>query len=184
MDVDQRRRLPHATQDLCYRYEAFCSVMCETALDADNHRSFIRQAVDFVHESLAGSLNASIIMPPALMHSPGRSAIDEAIQNLQVGTVAVNHWPAIGYAFCSTTWGAFPGHPLNDIQSGRGVVHNTYMFSAPEKSVVYGPFRPWPKPPWLLSHRRTHKLGPLLMDFECHPSPLRLPGIFRFACEL
>jgi acyl-CoA reductase-like NAD-dependent aldehyde dehydrogenase len=177
LDADQ-------SQDICYHYEAFCSVTSEAALEAEDSRSFVRRAVDFVNGTVTGSLNASLIVPPAALRSPARPAIQEAIDTLQVGTVAVNHWAALGYALCSTTWGAFPGHTIGDVQSGRGVVHNTYMFSAPEKSIIYGPFRPWPKPVWLLSHRRAHQLGPKLLEFECSPSPLRLPSIFRYACEL
>ena len=176
---------PSQSQDICFRCEAFCSLASETSLDADDAPTFVRRAVDFVNGTIFGSLNASLIVPPAAQRdSHLRSAIDRAIQDLQVGTVAINQWAALGYAMCSTTWGAFPGHSSGDIQSGRGVVHNTYMFSAPEKSVVYGPFRPWPKPPWFLSHRRAHKLGPLLLEFECQPTPWRLPAIFRYACEV
>ena len=66
-------------------------------------------------------------------------------------------------AGCS--WGAFPGHTLDDIQSGIGVVHNALLLAEPERSVVRGPFRPVhrsllhgelaisPKPPWFVDNR-------------------------------
>ena len=40
----------------------------------------------------------------------------------------------------------FPGHTLEDIQSGRGVVHNAFLFDHPQKSVVYLPLRIKPTP--------------------------------------
>lgn len=173
------------SQDICFRSEAFCSVTSEASIDAPDVPTFVDRAVACVNEVLWGSLNASLIVPRKMARDPQvRRSLERAVANLRVGTIGVNHWAALGYAMCSTTWGAFPAHALSDIQSGRGVVHNTYMFSSPEKSVVYGPFRPWPKPPWFWSHRRAHRLGPRLVDFECHPSLARLPGIFRLACEL
>ena len=77
----------------------------------------------------------------------------------------------------TTTWGAYPGHPLKDIQSGQGVVHNTFLFDKPQKSVVYGPFRIFPKPPWFVTHARTHRIGPRLARFEASPSVLKFPAI-------
>ena len=78
----------------------------------------------------------------------------------------------------STTWGAYPEHDIYDIRSGLDVVHNTYMLDKVEKSVVYCPFRQFPKPPYFLSHRSAHRLGHKLTKFEASPSPLALPGIF------
>jgi hypothetical protein len=78
----------------------------------------------------------------------------------------------------TTTWGAFPGHEIHNIQSGTGVVHNTLMFSRPQKSVLRGPFRSLLTPPWFVTHGRTaSKLFPRLVAFEAAPSPLRVPGI-------
>ena len=51
--------------------------------------------------------------------------------------MSINHWAAIGYGLVVTPWGAYPGHPPHDIQSGVGVVHNTLMFSRVEKGAVY-----------------------------------------------
>ena len=73
-----------------------------------------------------------------------------------------------------TTWGAHPGHPLEDIQSGRGVVHNALLFDKPQKTVVRGPFRMPIKPPWFVTNKKTHILGPRLSAFE------RKPGFWKF----
>ena len=58
----------------------------------------------------------------------------------------------MSYGLGSTPWGAFPGQPLNDVQSGRGFVHNTWLFERPQKSVIDGPFRVVPKPAWFVTH--------------------------------
>ena len=53
---------------------------------------------------------------------------------------AVSLRPGAIYGLVSPTWGAYPGHTPEDIQSGSGVVHNTWLFDHPEKSVVRAPF--------------------------------------------
>ena len=165
--------------DPCFTTEPFCPVMAETPIVGDDIDDFLDQAVHFVNDTLWGTLSASIIVDPKTQrNAKTNQAIERAISQLRVGTVAVNHWAGVSYAMNSTTWGAFPGHELSDIRSGRGVVHNTYMFSEPEKSVLRGPFRPPMTPPWFPSHRQPHRLGPKLVAFECHPSIFRLPGIF------
>ena len=44
--------------------------------------------------------------------------------------------------------GAFPGHTLDDIQSGRGKVHNSFMLEKTERTVIEAPFRPFPRSLW------------------------------------
>jgi hypothetical protein len=92
-----------------------------------------------------------------------------------------------------TTWGAFPGHRRNDIQSGVGVVHNSLLFDRPQKSVVRAPFYPFPrgvahgqaailpKPPWFITNRRAHEVSRKITFFEAAPNPLKLPSIFLSA---
>ena len=61
-----------------------------------------------------------------------------------------------------------------DIQSGVGFVHNTYMVDAIRKSVVRGPWRVRPKPPWMSSHRRSVETLRALTRFEAQPGLSRL----------
>ena len=97
----------------------------------------------------------------------------QSIADLKYGTVSVNHWPALGYVWGTPTWGAFPGHDCHDIQSGVGTTHNALMFDRPEKSVLYGPFRIWPKPPWFVTNRRAHKILSRCVRLEASPGLLR-----------
>jgi hypothetical protein len=73
------------------------------------------------------------------------------------------------YALASPTWGAFPGHPNTDIQSGAGVVHNTFMLDYPQKSVVRAPFRIRPAPAWFFDHKNLLGLGKSLLHLETSP---------------
>jgi hypothetical protein len=104
-------------------------------------------------------------------------AVEKAVTDLRYGTVAINHWSALGFALGVTPWGAYPGHPRNDIGSGTDMVHNTLMFSRVEKTVIRAPFRAWPKPIWFSSHRTVQRLAPMLVRFEAKPSLLRLAAM-------
>ena len=101
--------------------------------------------------------------------------------NLRYGTIAINHWAAVGYGLVVTPWGGFPGATPQDIKSGTGWVHNTLMFSRIQKTVVRAPFRVYPKPIWFATHRTAHLLAPKLSQFEAAPSLGKLPGILALA---
>ncbi|MEM9555564.1 MAG: aldehyde dehydrogenase family protein [Acidobacteriota bacterium] len=172
---------PEARDDeseIAFRQEAFCSVLAETTLEAPTVVEYIERAVEFCNRRLWGTLNVSLLVHPrSLLDRRVAAAVEQAIADLRYGTVAVNCWPAVGYGLVTTTWGAYPGHTLDDIQSGTGVVHNTLMFDQAEKSVVRAPFRMTPKPPWFPSHQHTLELARRLTDFEAAPSSAKLPGI-------
>jgi hypothetical protein len=168
--------------DICYTTEAFCGLFAETAFESDGVSDFLDRAVGFCNETLWGTLNATILVHPRSLADPAvQDAVERAIADLRYGSVSVNHWAAISYALGVTTWGAYPGHTPDDIQSGTGVVHNTFMFSRPEKSVVRAPFRVWPLPPWFVTNRVAHRLGPKLARFEARPSAVKALGVFATA---
>ena len=176
-DVDPRQR-----DDICFTTEAFCSVLAETALPAGSPTDFLDRAVSFTNETLAGTLNATVIVKPANERDPSMArAVDRAVTNLRYGTVSVNAWAALGYGLSTLPWGAFPGNAPHEIGSGVGVVHNALMFERPQKSVIQAPFKPWIKPAWYRSHRTAHRLAPRLVRFEASPSPTALPGIVALA---
>jgi acyl-CoA reductase-like NAD-dependent aldehyde dehydrogenase len=176
LDAQQR-------DDICFTTEAFCGLFGETALEADSVVEYIDRAVEFVNESLWGTLSATLLVHPASLKNPQvAQAVERAIANLRFGTIGVNYWAGVGFALGVTTWGAFPGHPIYDIQSGNSVVHNSLMFSHPQKSVLRAPFRSTPTPSWFVSEAaKARKLFPKLVDFETAPSPLKLPAIIKAA---
>ena len=168
-------------REICFSSEAFCSLMGETQLKGNTVEQYLSNAVEFANSGLWGSLNVTLIAKPTSIgkNSAVAAAFEQAIADLRFGTVAVNHWAGLNIGLGCTTWGAFPGHPPHDIQSGTGVVHNTYMFDRPQKTVLRGPFRTFPKTPvWFANHAKTHKVGPALFKFECSPSWFRLPAVF------
>ncbi len=167
---------PAARQDLAFTTESFCPIAGETALGGADAGEFLGRAVEFCNGTLHGTLNASIVLHPRTERELG-PALERAISDLRYGSVAINHWPALSYGLGSTTWGAFPGHTLDDIQSGIGVVHNALLFDKPERSVIYGPFRVFPKPVWFVTHKRGHEVGARLTRLEANPSLGQVPGI-------
>ena len=169
---------PTQTDDICFTTESWCGQTSETALSADSVVEYIDKAVDFCNDSTWGTLSAGIFVHPKSMKDPAvAEAVERAIANLRYGSVALNHWPGINYALVTPTWGAFPGHTIDDIRSGRGVVHNTFMFDRPQKSVLRGPFRLWPKPLWFIDNKAAATVGRKLTYFNADPSLMRLPGI-------
>ena len=174
---------PESVDDVCFTTEAFCSLFAETALEAEGVPEYIDKAVAFANQHIWGSLNATIIVhPESLKNTEIKESVERAIANLKYGTVGINIWAGAGFTFGTTTWGAFPGNKLHNIQSGVGVVHNTLMFSRPQKSVLWGPFRGALTPPWFVTHGKiARKLFPKLVAFEASPSPLKVPGIMAAA---
>lgn len=166
---------PEATGEPCYGVEAFCSITAETPIDAPDAETFLTRATAFVNERLWGTLNATLIVHPATARDMStRPILEASIHDLRYGTVSINTWSAAGYGIGITPWGAYPGNPRHDIGSGTGFVHNPLMFERAEKTVIRGPFRPWPKPPWWSSHRTAHRLMPELTRYEADRHPGRL----------
>lgn len=169
---------PNASNEICYTSESFCSVAAETCIDATNVPEYLDRAVAFANDKLWGTLSATIIVHPASLKDPEiNAAVERAITNLRYGTVIVNHWSGVGYGLISTTWGAFPGHDIYDIQSGKGVVHNAFMFAKPEKSVIRGLFRVWPTPVWFVTNKVQNRLAPKAARFEAGPAMWKVPGM-------
>jgi acyl-CoA reductase-like NAD-dependent aldehyde dehydrogenase len=160
--------------------EAFCGVLAEVALDADDAGTFLREATRFANDDCWGTLSCMMLIHPS-SQKQYRAEFEDAVAGLRFGGIGVNVWAGVIYGLVVTTWGAFPGHTDEDIRSGRGVVHNTYLFDHPQKSVIYAPFRISPTPAWFGDHRTLVTLGRRLTHFEATPSPLRLPGVVAAA---
>ncbi|MFA9430854.1 aldehyde dehydrogenase family protein [Egicoccus sp. AB-alg2] len=176
---------PRNLDDVAFTTEAFCGVFGEVALDAPRTvGDYLDAAVEFCNETLWGTLSASIIVHPESLRDPEiAAAVERAIDRLRYGSVVVNHWSAVAYGMVSTTWGAYPGATPQDIQSGRGVVHNSYLLEDVEKSVVRGPFRPPMKPVWFHTHRGLAKLAPKLAEFTATGDRGLLPSILWHAAR-
>jgi hypothetical protein len=170
---------PTDVEAVAFTTEAFCGVVGEVALDAPRSiPDYLDAAVDFANETLWGTLSASIIVHPQSLKDPEiAAAVERAIDRLEYGSVVVNHWAAVAYGMVSTSWGGYPGAELTDIQSGRGVVHNSYLLERVEKSVVRGPFRTPATPVWFHTHRTLAELGPRLARLTATQDPKHVPGV-------
>jgi acyl-CoA reductase-like NAD-dependent aldehyde dehydrogenase len=170
-DVD-----PAAFGDVVFREEAWCPVIAETALDADDEAAFVGKAVAFCNDRVAGTLSAVVLASPESAKRLG-SHLDAGIAAMRYGTVAVNHWVAASYVLAAAPWGAFPGHTLEHVGSGIRFVHNTFMFDRPQKTVLWGPFTMTPKPAWFVTHRRGQVAGRRMARFEAARSVPRFASL-------
>ncbi len=169
---------PSRLDEPAFRIEPFCSILSETSVGSEDPLEYLEAAVEFANERLWGTLSASILLPPGALRDPAiRAAVERAVDRLRYGTVVVNGWAAYGFCFGSTPWGAFPGSTLQDIQSGRGFVHNTLMLERVEKCVIRAPALPVPKPAYFPSHRTFHLLGRAATRLEATGALRGLPGI-------
>ncbi len=160
--------------------EAFCGVLAQVSLRASDPAKFLEEMVEFANDECWGTLSCMILVHPQTQKAYG-AELESAIARLRYGGVAVNAWAGMIFALVSPPWGAFPGHTDEDIQSGRGFVHNTFLFDHPQRTILRGPFRARPKPAWFGDHRSGHLLGPALTRFEAKPSILGLPPVMAAA---
>ncbi|HEY8606050.1 MAG TPA: aldehyde dehydrogenase family protein [Noviherbaspirillum sp.] len=173
--------------------EIFGPALSVTALPGKDPEAFLIRAVDYANRHLHGTLGANIVIHPATMGMIGRRRFEEIIADLRYGCIAVNAWAGLGFLSAPTPWGAFPGHTLDDVQSGIGFVHNTMLFDRPQRTVLEAPFTPYPRnlmrlsfsmlprPPWFITNRRAAVLGRLLTRFQYRPALGKLPRIFFHA---
>jgi acyl-CoA reductase-like NAD-dependent aldehyde dehydrogenase len=177
--------------ETAFQHEYFGPVLGVAELPGAGEE-FLANAVTASNDRLRGTLGANILVHPKTMKELG-SSLEEQVTRLHYGTIGVNAWTGVGYLTAHATWGAFPGHTLDDIQSGSGVVHNALLLDRTERTVVYGPFRPFPraiahgewtispKPAWFVNNRTASTTGRRLARFTAHPRWRSLPAIFASA---
>jgi acyl-CoA reductase-like NAD-dependent aldehyde dehydrogenase len=161
---------------LAFAEESFCSTSALTELGGTDAADFLDRAVQFCNERLAGTLNATILVDPDTAKSLG-PRLDAATAALRYGAIGINIWGGAAFALGATPWGAFPGHTLDDIQSGIGFVHNGRMIDLPQKTVIKAPFFMFPKPPWFVTHGNAHRVFPRAAAIEAAPSMAKVPGL-------
>ena len=180
------------TNAYAFKQEFFAPVEATTALPGADAAEFLRNAVDFANTTLHGTLGVNLVIHPKTIAELG-PLFEDAIADLRYGTVAINAWTGLGYLTPRATWGAFPGHPVNDVQSGIGVVHNALLLERPQKTVVRGPFRRFPRsvahgelalsprPPWFVTNRTAEVTGRRLTRYAADGRLRHFPGIFASA---
>lgn len=176
----------------CFTDEYFSPVLTTVSIPGKDPAAFLLEAVKFANEKLDGTLGANIIIHPKTIKAH-KAALDLAIADLRYGGIGVNTWCALAFLGAGATWGAYPGHTLDNIQSGNSVVHNAFLFDKPQKTVATGPFRNFPRsilsgdlhmaprPLWFVTNKTAHKTAERLTYFTGSGNLLCLPGIFSSA---
>lgn len=177
--------------EAAFRNEAFCGVLFCVEMPGGTEQ-YLRDAVEFANRRLHGTLGANLIAHPATLRKYA-SAIDGAVEELRYGCIGINAWTGVGFLLCEAPWGAYPANAQSEMQSGTGVVHNSYFLQGTEKTVVRAPFAPFPrsfrtgeytllpKPPWFVTNREQSGIGRALCDFEFSPSPAKAARIAALA---
>ena len=169
--------VPAKEGEYALNIEAFCAVLAVTHLeDYTDATDYLNKAVDFCNDHIWGTLSMTLLIDDKTRKSMG-TAFDDAIAKLKYGGIGVNAWAGVVYGLVTPTWGAYPGHTLEDIRSGKGVVHNGLLIDHPEKSVVYAPFVIKPTPPWFCDHKNLPGMGRAFTNFESTQSIFSVPRL-------
>jgi acyl-CoA reductase-like NAD-dependent aldehyde dehydrogenase len=176
------RDVAPTSDDICFNVEAFCSVVSSTSLEATDTADFIDKAVQFCNDDVWGTLSMTILVDSRTQKDATIARhLVRAVENLRYGSIGVNAWQALSLFFSTTTWGAYPGHPRTDIQSGAGVIGNALLLPQPQKSVVRGPFVSRPTPSWFATNKHAGSVMRRLLAFETMPSVARFVRLMTAA---
>lgn len=179
---------PTAENESCFQEELFGQILAQIYLPGDTPSVFLQNAVRFANDRLYGTLGANIIVHPKTARRMGR-LLEAAVDALHYGAVGINIWSAGAFLLPQAAWGGAPGAADTDIQSGRGFVHNSFMFDRPQKTVCYGRFYPFPrtlrhgqfhiapKPAWFLTNKTAATTLRRVARLQSNPHPKYLPGI-------
>ncbi len=138
--------------------------------------------MSFANDRLWGTLSAGLVVHPQSLRDPMvAAALERAISRLRYGTVCLNAWSGLSFSFAAPPWGGHPSSRLDDIQSGRGWVHNTSMLEGIEKVVLRHPLTARPKPGYFASHRTAHAMMPRLMALEERARWSKVPAVVAAA---
>lgn len=175
------------TSDELFRVESFGPTLGHTTVSGSG-TAFFRRAVAFANDRLAGNLGAGIVIAPADRRRLG-AEFETTLAELHYGGIGVNVWSGFDFGWPTAAWGAYPGDTLAHIGSGIGVVHNGYLLAGTERTVVRGPFSPFPrsvlrgewtlspKPPWFLTSSSANETARRMVSYAARPSWHRLLSI-------
>ncbi len=149
--------------------EAFCGVLAEVTLEATDAKDFLKKAIPFVNQSVWGNLSCVLLIDPKTQRRY-QTELDQAIARLQYGAIGINAWTGMIFMLAGATWGAFPSNSLEDIRSGHGIVHNSYLFDHPQKTVLKAPFRIFPTPTWFADHKNLRQVAIRYANLVANPS--------------
>jgi hypothetical protein len=132
--------------------------------------------VAFVNQQVWGTLSCTMLIDPRTQQQL-HLEMEQAIADLRYGTIGINVWGGVIFGLPALTWGAFPGHPASNIESGQGVVHNRYLFDYPQKSVLRSPFRQLTTPVWFTRHANLRLVARQFFQLMLDPNPINLTKV-------
>ena len=183
---------PDDPAEICFTREFFGAVLGVVRIPGSDVATYLEYAITFANEVLDGNLGANLIVHPGVI-SQHAETFERAVRELRYGTIAVNSWVGVAFAMTRATWGGFPGNPRNDIRSGNGIAHNALMLDGVERTVVRGPFAPFPRticrgvwhaeplPPHFVTNRNAAVIGERLTEYAVTGSARPIPGLLAAA---
>jgi len=162
--------------DICIKREPFGGIISDLSLEANSISDYLDKAVEYTNQHFWGSLSINIIVHPKSVRQPEiAKSIERAISNLKYGTVSVNMLAFYSSFFMVCPWGAYPGHDIYDIQSGKGKNFNFLMLDRTEKVVIKAPFKRID--PLTVQAKKPYVFAKKLASFEAFPSIIRFADL-------
>jgi hypothetical protein len=90
-----------------FKTEAFCPLLAVVTMPGSDLNGYLRNAVAFCNDRLAGNLAANVIVDATAM-SEHRRDVDEAVATLRYGCVGVNVWSGVGFLLPALPWARTP----------------------------------------------------------------------------
>ncbi len=155
--------------------EVWSTALYFKEISYSSYENFAKKAIDYVNNDLWGNLGVTVLIKN-FKKKKNKIIMKYYVDELKYGTVAINEWSALGFVIPSLPWGGYPGNRDNDIQSGQGYVHNSYLFESPQKGIVYSKFRlsPLIDPPWFVSNKKAHRIFKHLTHYQATKSKINL----------
>lgn len=114
--------------------EAFCQIINEVPLDVEpTANSFLPIAVDYCNNNLLGTLGCCILIDENTK-KVHQSTLDQAVNDLSYGGIAINTTPPLVFLSPYLTWGG--NEEGKEFVSGHGNFGNAYSFDNIEKSII------------------------------------------------
>ena len=164
--------------DLEHEYgnkEVWSTALYFKEISYNSYEDFCTNSVNYVNNELWGNLGVSVLIKN-YKKKKNEIILNSYVENLKYGTVAINEWSALGFVIPSLPWGGYPGNKDNDIQSGQGYVHNSFLFESPQKGIIYSKFRlsRLIDPPWFVTNKKAHRIFKNLTYYQASNSKINL----------
>ena len=164
--------------DLEHEYgskEVWSTALYFKEISYNSYEDFCTNSVNYVNNELWGNLGVSVLIKN-YKKKKNEKILSSYVENLKYGTVAINEWSALGFVIPSLPWGGYPGNKDNDIQSGQGYVHNSFLFESPQKGIIYSKFMlsRLIDPPWFVTNKKAHRIFKNLTYYQATKSKINL----------